>query len=304
MGWHRGRCARWLAGAGVALAGVILPAQAFPAQRALEHLHAQCAFGPRVPGTPAHRACRAYIAGVLRGSGGRVEEQTFTHTPPGLGHAVELTNIIARFGPRRSGGLLFGAHWDSRPWADLDPDSTRRDEPISGANDGASGTAVLLALAETWATDPPPIPVLLVFFDGEDLGRSGYSEEYAVGSRYLSLQFPPPLPSAGLVLDMVASETAVFSLEASARGAFPEFARLVDDLALELGLTAYQAEAGPAVYDDHVPLVEAGLMTLLLVDFRDPHWHTQDDTPRHCAAEPLGQAGRLVERLVEGGFFR
>jgi glutaminyl-peptide cyclotransferase len=295
----------WVALAAIGIgSGLGSAAHAFPAERAMEHLRAQCAFGPRNPGSAGHAACCAYIVRVLRDSGGRVHEQVFEHTTPALPAPVRLTNIIARFGPSRSGGLLLGAHWDTRPWADLDPDSTRRDEPILGANDGASGTAVLLALAETFRERPPAIPVMLVFFDGEDLGRPTESQEYLAGSKYFAGHLLAPFPEAGLVLDMVGSESLMLTQEENAREADPDLAGLLDDIALDLGLDGYQSGTGPAVYDDHIPLIEAGLPTLLLIDFRDTQWHTHGDTPAHCRAASLGVAGRLTEALLSGSFFR
>jgi glutaminyl-peptide cyclotransferase len=279
-------------------------APVFPADRAWAHLEAQCAFGPRVPETAAHRGCLDYIRVALERDGGRVVLQAFRDTVPAFGRWVDLTNVLARFGPARPGGLLLAAHWDSRPWADLDPDSTRRGSPILGANDGASGAAVLLALADMWRSDPPPIPVVLAFLDGEDLGREGHPEEYLAGSRYLADHLPGPSPEAAFVLDMVGSATLSLSVEAYARENFRGWASLVDGLAAELGLPSYRADWGPTVIDDHLPLIGAGLPAILLIDFRDPYWHTHGDTPAHCSRESLDQVGRLMTALVHGGAVR
>jgi hypothetical protein len=314
---HRERAGRSAGGAwllvALLLGGVALPASGAPPTQAEEeslavaafaHLEAQCALGPRAPGAAGHQRCREYIHDVLLGCGGRVTLQSFRHAAPGLPQAVELTNILARFGPQRSGGLLLGAHWDTRPWADLDPDPARRDEPILGANDGASGTALLLALAERFRERPPPMPVILVFFDGEDLGRVGHPEEYAVGARYLAEHFPAPFPEAGLVIDMVASRSMRLSLEAASRRFCPDLAALVDDLALRTGLEAYDPVWSPSVIDDHIPLLQMGLPTLCLLDFRDPVWHTHADRPAACSPVNLGMTGRLLLALIEGGYFR
>lgn len=286
------------------LAAGIGQARAFPAERAFEHLEAQCAVGPRNPGSPGHEAIREYIHDVLAASGGRVVEQTFRQFAPGLEDTVTLTNLIATFGPSGKGGLLLGAHWDTRPWADRDPDPARRGEPILGANDGASGTALLLALAETFRDQPPDLPVTLVFFDGEDLGRESHSDEYLAGSRHFAALLTGALPEAAVVVDMVASATMQLAVEEQSRAVFPELAALVEQLALEEHLTSFLPGSGPSVTDDHVPLIEAGIPTILLIDFRDPYWHTLGDRPEHCSARSLDQAGRLVELLVRGGFFR
>ena len=279
-------------------------ARAFPRASAFGHLVAQCELGPRNPGSTGHAACAEYIRATLEACGGRVSLQRFLHTAPGLREPVELTNIIARFGPLREGGLLLGAHWDTRPWADMAPEPSRRDEPILGANDGASGVALLLALAEGFREAPPEIPILLVFFDGEDLGRAGHAEEYLAGSRYFAEYFPGPFPQAGVVVDMVASKTMVLTLEERSRQWFPEMATYVDQVALRLGLMSFAGGWGPMVHDDHVPLIEAGIPTLLLIDFRDPFWHTHGDVPANCSEVSLAESRRLVEELVRGGFFR
>lgn len=296
MRWHK-------APLGLLAILIVASPMAQPEPDPFDHLLAQCELGPRNPGSPGHRACAAYIEEVLTGAGGRVVTQRFTHTSPFLPGPVDLVNISAHFGPARSGGLLLGAHWDTRPWANLDPDSTRRDEPIIGANDGASGTALLLALAESFRRAPPPIPVELVFFDGEDMGQPEQHEGWMIGSRYYAQHRNDPPPEAALVVDMVASESMVLTLEEYSRMQFPHLARLIDEVALELGTPGYTPGSGPPVYDDHIPLIEAGIPTILIIDFRDPVWHTHADRPEHCSRENLAASYRLVHRLIFGGFF-
>jgi len=273
-------------------------------ERAFTHLKAQCAFGPRNPGSSGHARCGEYIREVLVRAGGAVSTQTFSHKAPALPEPVELTNILARFGPQRAGGILLGAHWDTRPWAERDPDPARRDEPILGANDGASGTGLLLALAESFRAEPPQIPVLLVFFDGEDLGREGYSGEYLAGSRHFAANLPELIPEMAVIVDLVASSSMVLTLDLTTRTFFPEWGTLIDGLARRLDLTAYDGNWGPELIDDHIPLLEVGLPAICLIDFRDPFWHTHKDRPENCSAVNLGQTGRLVHALITGGFLR
>ena len=272
--------------------------------RAFAHLEAQCDFGPRNPGSAGHARALDYIRRTLEGAGARVALQSFRHTAPGLPEPVDLTNVLARFGPERDGGLLIGAHWDTRPWADHDPDLARRGEPILGANDGASGTGLLLALAEHFRDEPPAIPVLLVFFDGEDLGRADHPEEYLAGSIHFAEHYSGPRPEMGLVVDMVASRTMVLSLEQASREVFPDRAGIIDELAAKQGHPAYDPNSGPLLTDDHIPLIQAGLPTLCLVDFRDPVWHTHADRPENCSAANLGETARLVLEFITGGYFR
>ncbi len=305
------RRVRLLAVAGalsLALAGVGDRTQAaaavFPAERAFAHLQALCALGPRNPGSAGQQKALEYIRRTLEQNGARVTMQSFTHQAPGLPGPVELTNVIGRFGPERPGGFLLGAHWDSRPWADQDPDSSSRKLPVLGANDGGSGTAVLLTLAELFREQPPEMPVLLAFFDGEDLGREGHPEEYLAGSRYMADHLAPPLPEAGLVLDMVASCSMSLAVEETARRLHPDLAALVDQQAAELGLVSYRADWGPQIVDDHIPFLESGLPVLLLIDSRDPFWHTHRDVLANCCPQSLGETGNLVLRILAGGYFR
>ena len=106
------------------------------------------------------------------------------------GELIKLTNIVAQFNPEMDNRIWIAAHWDSRPWADLDKDISKRNIPILGANDGASGVAVLLEIANQLKVKSPKIGVDLIFIDGEDIGKSGELEHYFVGSRYLSRNIP------------------------------------------------------------------------------------------------------------------
>ncbi len=309
--------------------GMISQAVALSGDRAFEHLVAQCEMGPRNPGSPGHKKCLAYIQQVLRDSGGRVQLQTWSHSFPvsfrlpepvsvtgsinenpetdaeTIWKEHEITNIIGRFGPDRSGGLLFGAHWDTRPWADHDPDSTLWLTPIIGANDGASGVALLLALAEEFQRKPPPIPVTLVFFDGEDSGRTNRVDEWSIGAQFFAASLSTSLyPEMALIVDMVASNTMVLSLESQCRELFAHEAQLIDQIAFDIGLHGYATTPTPPLTDDHIPLIQAGIRTLLLIDFRDPYWHTQNDIPANCSPANLGSVGELVSRLVYDGYFR
>jgi Zn-dependent M28 family amino/carboxypeptidase len=288
----------------VLLGGHVTAGAAVDGEAAFAHLVAQCEFGPRTPGSPGHAACLTYIKETLTASGARLTLQTFSHQMPESGETLSLTNVIARFGPLRSGGVLLGAHWDTRPWADMEADSSLHEKPILGANDGASGTGLLLALAESFRRDPPPIPVTLVFFDGEDLGRSGSPEEYLAGSQYFATQLLEQPPEFAFIIDMVASRTMVLALEQQSRVLFEDVALLVDNLAATCGVNGYTPGSGPLVLDDHIPLIRAGIPALLLIDFRDPVWHTLADLPENCSPIPMGQVGQLLDRLIRGGYFR
>ncbi len=286
-----------LAASGFA-AGPAAAAPLFDGQRAFALLERQVAFGPRVPGTPAHRRCVAWMRERLVESGAQVIPHSFVHTSPYDGQRRTLTNLRARFGPVGASPLALAAHWDSRPWADQEDSAEARALPVPGANDGASGVAVLLALAESMAVSAPPIPVELLFFDGEDAGREGDAEHYLVGSRRFVADFPDFRPRALILLDMVGDRDLRIPIESySAQGA-PRLAHQVFEAASLLGLPAFEPVPGPAVYDDHIPFLQKRIPALDLIDFEYPAWHTLDDRPEQCSPGSLEQVGRLLVHLI------
>ncbi|MFH1861452.1 MAG: M28 family peptidase, partial [bacterium] len=129
----------------------------FDSANAWKHLTAQCDFGARVPGTEAHRLCLDYLDSNLAQYAESVERQSFWDSHPVTGETLRFTNLIARFGSQHSRRLLLCAHWDSRPWSDQDPDPENRQMPVLGANDGASGVAVLLEIARCLSLQDPGI---------------------------------------------------------------------------------------------------------------------------------------------------
>ena len=221
------------------------------------------------------------------------------------GEPVEACNLIVSAGPAAGRRLWLAAHFDTRPWADEDPDAARRHEPIPGANDGASGTAVLLHLIELLGATPPPQGVDLLFLDAEDSGKPTDPLGFCHGSRHLANSlgaFGSPLDAAscrGLVLlDMVGKAGARVPQEGYSLTLAPEWTATVFSRAADLGLDMFEPAPGRRIYDDHVPFLQAGIQAVDLIDFDDPAWHTTGDAPERCSAASLGQAGRLVADLA------
>lgn len=276
----------------------------FPEAAAWEFLVAQCAFGPRVPGTAGHRKCLDYLEATLASTGAAAIRQDFRTATDASRDTLTLTNLTARYGPPGA-PLLLGAHWDTRPWADRDRDPGNRKKPILGANDGASGVAVLLALATILRTHPPPLPVEIALFDGEDQAREGSDGGgYILGSRAHVRGRVPPLPRAVVIVDMVGAR----DMEICREEVSDLHARQLNDLifarAAALGLPAFRDEVSSAVLDDHVPFLEAGIPAVDLIDTRYRQWHTLEDLPGACSRESLGQVGRLLTDLVYGGYLQ
>jgi len=275
----------------------------FNATRSFDYLLKQTSFGPRNPGSRGHAECRRYLMGELGRLANRVRVQDFTHHGYD-GERLSLTNIIGVFNPSATQRILLCAHWDTRPRAEHDEDPARWNEPIIGANDGASGVAVLLEIANHLKTSPPAIGVDIVFFDGEDYGKEGDTQNYLLGSRYFAKNREQDyVPRFGILLDMVGDKYLEIPKEESSTKFAPDIVDLVWKKAKELGMTQFIDAVGEAVIDDHLPLNEAGIKTIDIIDFNYPDpthrfWHTHNDVPENCSSESLAAVGTVVMHVV------
>ena len=271
------------------------PLPQFDETRAYEHLIKQCAFGPRVPGTEGHKKCLEYLINELDKWADQVTTQKFTHSFGQPTTSVMATNIIAHFQPKKSDRILLGAHWDTRPWADEDPNLENRSKPVLGANDGASGVAVLLEIARLISLYKPKVGVDIVFFDAEDAGTAGNNKSWAVGSQVFAREKAIDYqPRFGIILDLIGDADLQIHIEQHSIMYAPHIVDLVWDKAENLGISEFIRTPKFAVFDDHVPLLEAGIPCIDVIDFDYPHWHTVEDTPDKCSAESLGKVGRTV----------
>ena len=272
----------------------------FDEDHAFEYLVAQCDFGPRNPGSEGYYACLDFIINELDQSADDIILQEFRYQEQRYRKRYDLQNIIARFNPDASFQTIISAHWDTRPWADSEDNRRDRNQPIIGANDGASGVAVLLELAKIMGETPPPIGVNLVFFDGEDLGVPGENETYCQGSRYFAKNLPIPRPNEAINLDMIGDKQLHLPVEKYSLEYHPKLVRYLWGRADDMGLDAFDITPQYAIYDDHVPLYEiAGIPAIDLIDFKYPNpyanfWHTMNDVPENCSAESLEQVGKLM----------
>lgn len=278
----------------------------FDAERAFSFLEGQCVLGPRNPGSLGHRKGLQYILEVITPLADTVITQRFPFSDPNSGAMFALTNVIARFNPEMNQRIWLAAHWDTRPWADRDNNRKNRSQPILGANDGASGVAVLLELAHHFHQKSTPVGIDLIFLDGEDLGRQGERDHFFNGSRYLARHIPTPIPEYCILIDMVGDSDLELFIEWNSWRQAPELVRQLWNLAESLALTPFQSRIGYAVDDDHVVIFEeGGIPSIDIIDFNYPndsvnYWHTLKDTPDKCSPESLKVVGTLLLHHVYG----
>jgi hypothetical protein len=272
---------------------------AFDGQSAFTYLTAQCNLGTREPGSQGHKAAKAYFEAFLKRQKGKYCRVDFTWKDPRTGKSLSLTNFHIVFPGRTKKRVLLCAHWDTRPWADRDPDPLRRTLPIPGANDGASGVAVLMALCSLLTLRPAEQTVEVVFFDGEDSGRDGH-EYFCIGSRHFAKTADPSKYTYAVLLDLVGEKDLRITKEAHSVQSAPWLVRRIFSLAHDQKLDCFVDLPGPAVYDDHIPLIEKGIPAVDLIDFDYPHWHTMADTPDKCSPKSLECVGTLLEALIYG----
>lgn len=276
---------------------------AFCADSAYAYVARQVAFGPRVPQSAAHDACGRWLAAELRRHGA----DTVIEQRASLPVYGPMVNIIGRFNLAAPTRVLLLAHWDTRPWADEDPDPANRATPLDGANDGASGTGVLLELARQFGAKAPGVGVDILLVDAEDSGSEGDDASWARGAQYFAANMPDgPLPAYAVLLDMVGGRDARFPREMfSDANARPLTARLWR-LAAEMGLgDRFPDRTGGAVNDDHLPLLRAGIPAVDIIETDHPHtgsfnptWHTLNDNLDNIDPATLGAVGRLVSTLI------
>lgn len=274
-------------------------AREFNGPTAFAYVEQQMAFGPRVPNTPGHQRTGDWLEARLRERAETVVVQAFTQRTA-RGVTLRLRNFFARFRPQATERVLFVAHWDTRPKADKSPNLGQQQLPVPGANDGASGVAVLLGVADALKARAPAIGVDLLFVDGEDFGDFSDSTETLLGSRYFAAHLPPGYqPLYAVLFDMVGDKDLGLPQEGNSVAFAPEVVQLVWSTAERLGYgRVFQSRVGEALTDDHVPLQRAGIRAIDVIDFEYPHWHTTDDTIDKVSAASLQIVGDVAVALV------
>jgi Zn-dependent M28 family amino/carboxypeptidase len=293
------------------------PVPPFDAERALRVVDTQVNFGPRAPNFPGHAQEVEWLTQALKECTPNVQVQNFTHQGYEQGEELPLSNIIASFNPEATWRILIVTHFDSRPHADEDPRDTSKHFAVPAANDGASGTAVMLEMARAMKDNPPPIGVDLLFDDGEDYGDydKNQLDWYFLGVKHFMQVKPANYnPRFAILLDMVGDKNAKFAPELNSVNSAPQFVSFIWQTAQSMGLKHFVQSKGGQVSDDHLPLIAGGIPSVDIIDadlvgHLDPdkerqYWHTLDDLPKHLSSETLDEVGRLMLTLIYDRFPR
>jgi Zn-dependent M28 family amino/carboxypeptidase len=254
----------------------------FDGNIAMEHVKHQVSLGPRIPGTEAHKQCVNWIVENLKSFNWIVESQPFPY------QNKQITNIIAknRFG---TPDIIIGAHYDTRMYADQDPNPANRLKPVPGANDGASGVSALVELARILPLTHPK-NIWLVFFDAEDQGNI-HNMSWIMGSRLFAATLVEK-PQKVIILDMIGDESLDLYYE---HNSDPDISKSIWEKGAQLG---YQKHFIPtkkhSLLDDHTPFIELGISSIDIIDFDYPYWHTISDTTDKVSAASLEVVGKTV----------
>lgn len=272
----------------------------FQGERSYSYIADQLAFGPRVPGSEAWKECRGYFYRHFQNCELAVDSQVFGFHDPYSKQDYPLVNVIGRYrgGDDDDPALLLVAHWDTRPRTDFHSDTNRINEPIQGANDGASGVAVLMELANLLHEDRPTVNVDLVLVDGEDWGKPGDSQYYLMGSREFARSKIRDRYQCGIVVDMIGDlDQQIYREQYSERFRKP-LNDVIWSLAASLGVTTFIDSSKYTILDDHLEINTGGVPCIVLIDFDYPYWHTENDTADKCSPAALENVGTVLSHFV------
>ena len=282
----------------------------FDADSAYRYIETQVSCGPRVPGTEGHRRCAEFIVSSLRRQGADTIIEQKTTVTAYNGDRLPINNIMARFNINAAKRVLLVAHWDTRPWADAEPDKSKHSIPIPGANDGGSGVGVLLEVARNLGTEVPNIGVDMLFTDAEDYGETGGDDDsWCLGTQYWVKNMPYEtnrLPMYGILLDIVGGQNAKFHREYFSEYFAPKINTEIWAVAASSGYGGrFINETKGAVTDDHVYINQAGIPCVDIIECANPEtgsfpptWHTLNDDMNSIDRGTLKAVGQTVLNLI------
>ena len=281
--------------------GLIFCQNNFNSNKAFDLILEQCSFGPRYPGSVGHEKCKNFIVDNLSNYSNQVLVDSHRIKDPLTTDSVDIFNIFYRFNPDKEKRILLIAHWDTRRYADKDPDSSNHFKPVIGANDGASGVAVLLAILEQLnKKNLSNIGIDFLFADAEDMGLYGNPETWAIGSKLFSQNYPSTLPQFGICVDMVADKKLNIKIEKYSYQMASSLVHNIWSIASNKGYSnVFKNEIGPAIIDDHVSFsMMTKVPSINIIDFDYVYWHTIKDTPENVSKNSLSIVGSVLTDFI------
>lgn len=271
--------------------------------RAYGYLEQICRLGPRPSGSPAMLEQQKILTEHFESLGAEVARQGFRAPDPRGGSKVRMANLVARWRPEATRRVLLCAHYDTRPFPDRDPNPiARRNGRFIGANDGASGVALLMELAHLIKDYDGPVGVDIALFDGEEYVFVERRDPYFLGSRWFGEQYAKRRPKDwsyewAVLLDMVGDRDLEVHYEGHSWGSkvTRPLVKQIWETAARLGVEEFVPRAKARVQDDHLALWKYGdIRAIDIIDFDYPAWHTEADVPRNCSGESLAKVGWVV----------
>tara|TARA_B100001750_G_scaffold189177_1_gene159007 strand:- start:257 stop:1117 length:861 start_codon:yes stop_codon:yes gene_type:complete len=271
----------------------------FDSSKAYNYVLQQCDFGPRYPGSDGHKECKDFLFNKMSEYCDEVNLDKHTIVDPLTSDSVKIYNIFGRINPQNDYRVLLIAHWDTRRFADKDPNKDKRKEPVLGANDGASGVAVLLTLMEQYSGKLKNIGIDILLADAEDMGLYGKADSWAIGSKLFSEKYPDPLPQFAICVDMVADKDLEIKIEKYSYQMAPQLINYLWDLAISKGYYNFKKEIGPGIIDDHLSFSSATQVpSINIIDLDYVYWHTVEDIPENISKESLNIVGEVLMDLL------
>ena len=268
----------------------------FDGDVAFQYLKKQCEFGYRFPGSEEHLNLKNYFIDFLDGKTDSLSIYSHKINHPYIDKQITLYNLLAQYNIESKNRILLLAHWDTREIADKDSDINNQNKPILGANDGASGIAILMHLSEILNNYPLyNIGVDLLFVDGEDMGRHGDIDNFCLGTKEFSKNVQLPYTKIAICLDMVADKDPKFKKEYFSYIQAQKELDEIWELANSLGYIEFSDSLTYPIYDDHRALyVATGIPSINIIDFDYPYWHTLEDTVDKCSPKTLSIVGNVM----------
>jgi hypothetical protein len=271
---------------------------AFDGKRAMGYLEAICKIGPRISSTEGMKKQQELIEKHFKDLGVKATYQRFTAKQKSVRKPVEMANMIFSYHPDRTRRVILCSHYDTRPIADQEPNPRRWTDPFASANDGGSGVAVLMEMANHMKDLKTSVGVDFVFFDGEEYIFDPKNDEYFFGSKHFAKEYAKirrkTTYTGAILLDMVAGKGAVFPIEQNSWMKASKLVKEVWGIAKELKCPAFQENFSRfPVEDDHIALNRAGIPAIDIIDFDYPHWHLLSDLPKNCSSGPMEQVAKV-----------